>query len=50
VLTIRADTTNTFNNVSFSAPAVNLSSTSFGTITSQANTPRQLQFAARFSF
>jgi hypothetical protein len=49
-LTIRADTTNTFNSVSFAAPSVNHTSASFGEISSQANTPRQLQFAARFSF
>jgi len=49
-LTLRADTTNTLNSVSFSAPSVNFSSSSFGTITSQANPPRSLQFAARFTF
>jgi hypothetical protein len=49
-LTLRADSTNTFNNVSFSAPSVTFSSTSFGKISSQSNSPRNLQFAARLTF
>jgi hypothetical protein len=49
-LTIRADSTNVFNDVSFSAPSVTFGSSSFGTITSQSNSPRNLQFMARFTF
>jgi hypothetical protein len=50
-LTMLADSLNAFNSVSFAAPSVNVSTpSSFGKITSQANGPRALQFAARLSF
>ncbi len=50
-LTMLADSLNAFNSVSFAAPSANVSTpSSFGKITSQANGPRALQFAARLSF
>jgi len=47
---IQADSINPFNDVSFSNPATSISSSTFGKITSQANTPRDLQFSARITF
>jgi hypothetical protein len=50
-LTLQADSINPFNSVSFSAPRTSISSaSSFGKITSQANSPRDLQFGARLTF
>jgi hypothetical protein len=49
-LTLQADSINPFNNVEFSNPATSISSSTFGKITSQANTPRDLQFSARLTF
>jgi hypothetical protein len=49
-LTMQADSLNAFNGVSFSNPNTTITSTAFGKITSQANTPRDLQFSARISF
>ena len=49
-LTFQADSINPFNNVEFANPAVSISSSTFGKITSQANTPRDLQFSARITF
>ena len=49
-LTFQADSINPFNNVEFGNPAASISSSSFGKITSQANTARDLQFSARISF
>jgi hypothetical protein len=50
-LTLQADSLNVFNNVSFSAPSTSISSpSSFGKITSQANSARVLQFGARLAF
>ncbi|HWB83520.1 MAG TPA: carboxypeptidase-like regulatory domain-containing protein [Bryobacteraceae bacterium] len=51
MLTLQADSINPFNNVSFSSPSTNIASaSSFGRITSQANSPRDLQFGARITF
>ena len=41
---------NVFNRVQFGTPATNLSSSVFGQVTSQANSPRTLQLALRYSF
>ena len=39
----RAEAFNIFNRVQFGSPATNFNSAAFGIISSQANTPRQLQ-------
>jgi Carboxypeptidase regulatory-like domain len=49
-LTFQADAFNVLNMVTFSAPSTNISSSSFGKITSQSNGPRILQLSARISF
>ena len=49
-MTFQADSINPFNDVSFGNPASSISSSTFGKITSQANTPRDLQFSARVTF
>lgn len=41
---------NAFNHVRFSAPNADVNSANFGRITSQANTSRQIQLAAKFVF
>ena len=41
---------NLFNRVQFGTPATNLSSGTFGQVTNQANSPRTLQLALRYSF
>jgi hypothetical protein len=41
---------NLFNRAQFAAPDSNLADGSFGTVTRQANLPRVLQFAMRFTF
>ena len=46
-LQLRLETYNTTNRVGFGAPNVTPTSTAFGTITSQANTPRKVQLGAR---
>ena len=46
----RAETYNTFNTPWFSGPNTNISSNSFGQITSQANFPRYVQLGLRLSF
>jgi len=40
---LRGEAFNVFNRVTFGAPQTNLNNATFGTISSQANTPRQLQ-------
>jgi len=49
-LQIRAEAFNVFNHVQFGSPNTSVASTSFGTISSQANSPRQIQFGAKLSF
>ena len=58
-LQLRAETFNTFNHVQFCAPNMGLSwdsanffstSGNFGTITCQANAPRQMQLGLKFNF
>ena len=47
----RFETFNALNHASFGAPTVSsATSSSFGTITSQANTSRTIQFGGRFVF
>lgn len=43
----RAEFLNAFNTPRFGTPNTSVTSTSFGAITSQANTPRQIQFALK---
>ena len=45
-----ADFFNLFNNVVFAAPATNIDSSTFGTVTSAQNSPRRIQFSGRLSF
>ena len=49
-LTIQADSINVFNFVNFGTPALNITSTSFGAVTSQSNSPRVIQLSARITF
>lgn len=49
-LQLRAEAFNVFNHVQFGSPNQSVSSTSFGVITSQNNSPRQIQFGAKYSF
>jgi len=49
-LQFRAEALNAFNTPRFGSPNTSVTSSSFATITSQANAPRQLQFGLRFVF
>jgi hypothetical protein len=49
-LQLRWETFNTFNHHSFGLPNANFASGSFGTITTSASTPREMQFAIRYEF
>ncbi len=49
-LQIRWESFNAFNHNSFGLPAVGITGTTFGTITTSASTPREMQFAFRYSF
>ena len=49
-ITLRGEFFNAFNRVVFGAPSANISSTSFGRVTSQSNNPRQGQVALRIDF
>jgi hypothetical protein len=49
-LVFQADMFNITNSVDFTAPGANIDSASFGTLTSQANLPRKLQFSGRVTF
>lgn len=46
----RADSFNTFNNVVFNPPDSSINGPTFGQVTSQWNTPRQLQLALKFNY
>jgi len=50
VAQFRLEAFNAFNHTQFAAPNGTITSTSFGTVTSQANNPRQIQLAAKFQF
>jgi hypothetical protein len=47
---IAAEFFNLFNNVIFAAPATNISSSNFGTVSATQNSPRRIQFSGRISF
>jgi len=47
---IRWESFNLFNHNSFGLPAVGITGTTFGQITTSASTPREMQFAFRYSF
>jgi len=49
-LELRVESYNTFNHPQFGSPNTSVTSSSFGSITSQANSPRQLQFGAKIMF
>ena len=49
-LQFRSEFFNAFNSVVFSAPGSTLGATSFGVVTGQANTPRQIQFGLKYAF
>jgi Carboxypeptidase regulatory-like domain/TonB dependent receptor len=48
--TLQCDAFNVLNKVYFGSPNTTLSSTSFGTYTTQGNLPRKYQFSARITF
>jgi hypothetical protein len=50
VLQIRWESFNAFNHHAFGLPAANLIGATFGQITTSATTPREMQFALRYSF
>ena len=49
-LQFRAEAFNVFNHVQFGSPDLGVNDTSFGAITTQANSPRQLQFGLKLLF
>ncbi len=49
-LQIRWESFNAFNHNSFGLPAVGITGTTFGQITTSASAPREMQFAVRYSF
>jgi hypothetical protein len=49
-LQLRAEAFNAFNRVQFGGIGTNISSSSFGTVSGQANSPRKLQFEGKVSF
>ena len=49
-LQFRTEMTNPLNRVAFGAPTTDLSSPSFGKISSQANSPRLIQFGLKLLF
>lgn len=49
-LSFRFEGYNITNRVTFAAPSTSATSTAFGTITSQSNTPRRIQMGAKFAW
>jgi hypothetical protein len=49
-LALQGDAFNVTNSVFFGAPALNVDSANFGTLTTQANQPRKLQISGRVTF
>ena len=49
-LQIRWESFNAFNHNSFGLPAVGITGTNFGQITTSASAPREMQFAIRYEF
>jgi hypothetical protein len=49
-LAFQADAFNVNNAVHFAAPGLGIDSSTFGIVSSMANSPRKLQFSARVSF
>jgi hypothetical protein len=49
-LQLRWEAFNLFNHNSFANPTAGITGTTFGTITSSASAPREMQFAFRYSF
>jgi hypothetical protein len=47
---LRAEVLNLFNQVQWAAPNTSFGSTNFGTVTSQANNARMVQFTVRYTF
>jgi len=47
---LRIEAFNLFNTPQFGGPNTSVTSSSFGIVTSQANDPRDLQFALKFVF
>jgi hypothetical protein len=47
---IRWESYNAFNHNSFGLPAVGITGTTFGAVTTSSSTPREMQFAFRYSF
>jgi hypothetical protein len=41
---------NAFNHTSFVEPSLGINSSTFGRITSERSTPREMQFALRYDF
>lgn len=50
ILQIRWESFNAFNHNSFGLPAVSIVGATFGQITTSSSTPREMQFAVRYSF
>ena len=44
----RVEALNAFNTPQFAGPNTSVTSTAFGQVTAQANSPRQLQFGLKF--